>query len=220
VPIARSTVSFPSQSSCTRPTPTPCINLIAAKVMKRSCQRSKKSLPSPRAATIIQPPAPGDLVLAICRERQVCAAQPYGDDGVVWKLRTLRELLSGYAGHAIPEMLAPDGSPCCRYTRGVLRRRPVRDGLVMGSVGWCSRKRPCMAMIRSMRSPFRRQKRSTGRVGPIQAVTRRPGSALYVLPSPSSVRPSSRGRWASRRERPELGQPGPAGPRNCVKSRG
>jgi hypothetical protein len=50
------------------------------------------------------------------------------DGGVVWKLRTLRDLLSAYARHAIPEMLAPDGAPCGPYTRGVLRRRPVRDG--------------------------------------------------------------------------------------------
>jgi hypothetical protein len=49
-------------------------------------------------------------------------------DGVRWHLRTLREFLDGYARHLIPEMLAPDGSPCGPYTRGVLRRRPVRDG--------------------------------------------------------------------------------------------
>jgi hypothetical protein len=41
---------------------------------------------------------------------------------------TLRERLSSYARHPIPEMLAPDGSRCGPYTRGVLRRRPVRDG--------------------------------------------------------------------------------------------
>jgi hypothetical protein len=50
------------------------------------------------------------------------------DEGVQWRLRTLRNLLRAYAQHAIPEMLAPDGSPCGRYTRGVLRRRPVHDG--------------------------------------------------------------------------------------------
>jgi hypothetical protein len=50
------------------------------------------------------------------------------DEGVEWRLRTLRDLLSAYAGHAIPEMSAPDGAPCGPYTRGVLRRRPVRDG--------------------------------------------------------------------------------------------
>jgi hypothetical protein len=48
--------------------------------------------------------------------------------GTTWRLRTLREFLSYYARHAIPEMLASDGSPCRPYTRGVLRRRPVRDG--------------------------------------------------------------------------------------------
>jgi hypothetical protein len=48
--------------------------------------------------------------------------------GTRWRLRTLRDFLSGYARHPIPEMLAPDGSRCGPYTRGVLRRRPVRDG--------------------------------------------------------------------------------------------
>jgi hypothetical protein len=48
--------------------------------------------------------------------------------GFVWRLRTLRDFLSDYARHPIPEMLAPDGSRCGHYTRGVLRRRPVRDG--------------------------------------------------------------------------------------------
>jgi hypothetical protein len=50
------------------------------------------------------------------------------NDGVRWSLRTLRQFLENYARHPIPEMLAPDGSPCGRYTRGVLRRRPIRDG--------------------------------------------------------------------------------------------
>jgi hypothetical protein len=49
-------------------------------------------------------------------------------DGVRWSLRTLREFLENYARHPIAEMLAPDGSRCGPYTRGVLRRRPVRDG--------------------------------------------------------------------------------------------
>jgi hypothetical protein len=49
-------------------------------------------------------------------------------DGVRWRLVTLREFLSTYARHPIPEMLAPDGSPCGPFTRGVLRRRPTRDG--------------------------------------------------------------------------------------------
>jgi hypothetical protein len=48
--------------------------------------------------------------------------------GFVWRLRTLRDFLSDYARHPIPEMLAPDGSRCGPYTRGVLRRRSVRDG--------------------------------------------------------------------------------------------
>jgi hypothetical protein len=48
--------------------------------------------------------------------------------GVRWRLRTLQDFLTSYARHAIPEMLAPDGSRCGPFTRGVLRRRPVRDG--------------------------------------------------------------------------------------------
>jgi hypothetical protein len=49
-------------------------------------------------------------------------------DGVRWRLVTLREFLSTYTRHPIPEMLAPDGSPCGPFTRGVLWRRPTRDG--------------------------------------------------------------------------------------------
>jgi len=37
-------------------------------------------------------------------------------------------LLQSYAMHAIPEMLAPGGARCGPCTRGVLRRRPIRDG--------------------------------------------------------------------------------------------
>jgi hypothetical protein len=49
-------------------------------------------------------------------------------DGVRWRLRTMQQFLREYAHHPIPEMLAPDGSPCRAYTRGVLLRRPIRDG--------------------------------------------------------------------------------------------
>jgi hypothetical protein len=49
-------------------------------------------------------------------------------EGFQWRLRTLRDFLSSYARHPIPEMLALDGSRCRPYTRGVLLRRPVRDG--------------------------------------------------------------------------------------------
>jgi hypothetical protein len=48
--------------------------------------------------------------------------------GVRWRLRTLERFLSDYVKHPIAEMLAPDGSPCRAYTRGILRPRPVRDG--------------------------------------------------------------------------------------------
>jgi hypothetical protein len=48
--------------------------------------------------------------------------------GTKWRLRTLDDFLTSYARHPIPEMLAPDGSRCSAYTRGVLRRRSVRDG--------------------------------------------------------------------------------------------
>jgi hypothetical protein len=53
--------------------------------------------------------------------------RPDADD-IRWRLVTLREFLSTYTRHPIPEMLAPDGSPCGPFTRGVLRRRPTRDG--------------------------------------------------------------------------------------------
>jgi hypothetical protein len=49
-------------------------------------------------------------------------------EGFRWRLRVLRDFLSSYARHPISEMLAPDGSRCGPYTRGILRRRPVRDG--------------------------------------------------------------------------------------------
>src|SRR5262249_40844840 len=49
-------------------------------------------------------------------------------EGVRWRLRTLKDFLLQYIQHPIAEMLAPDGSPCRAYTRGVLRRRPIRDG--------------------------------------------------------------------------------------------
>jgi hypothetical protein len=51
-----------------------------------------------------------------------------GDEGVYWRFRTLRDFLSSYARHPIPEMLAPDGARSGPYTRGVLQRRPVRNG--------------------------------------------------------------------------------------------
>jgi hypothetical protein len=48
--------------------------------------------------------------------------------GMRWQVRTIREFLSAYARHSVPQMLAPDGSRCGPFTRGVLQRRPVRDG--------------------------------------------------------------------------------------------
>jgi hypothetical protein len=49
-------------------------------------------------------------------------------DGVRWRLRTMQQFLQEYAHHPTPKMLAPDGSRCRAYTRGVLLRRPIRDG--------------------------------------------------------------------------------------------
>jgi hypothetical protein len=49
-------------------------------------------------------------------------------DGRRWRLLTFRERLFSYARHPIPEMLEPDGASCGPYTRGILQRRPVRDG--------------------------------------------------------------------------------------------
>jgi len=51
-----------------------------------------------------------------------------GAAGFRWRLRTIQDFLTNYARHSIPEMLAHDGTPCGPFTRGVLRRRPVRDG--------------------------------------------------------------------------------------------
>jgi hypothetical protein len=48
--------------------------------------------------------------------------------GTSWRLRTLHDFLSSYARHPIAEMLAPDGSRCGPYTRGLLQPRPTRDG--------------------------------------------------------------------------------------------
>jgi hypothetical protein len=56
------------------------------------------------------------------------ALDPLDREGVRWRLRTLRDLLQSYATHSIPEMLAPDGARCGPYARGVLQRRPIRDG--------------------------------------------------------------------------------------------
>ena len=50
------------------------------------------------------------------------------NEGVRWRLRMLRDFLTSYAQHPASEMLAPDGSRCGPFTRGVLRRRPMRDG--------------------------------------------------------------------------------------------
>jgi hypothetical protein len=49
-------------------------------------------------------------------------------EGFGWRLRTLEDFVFRYARHPISEMLAPDCSRCGPYTRGILRRRPVRDG--------------------------------------------------------------------------------------------
>ena len=49
-------------------------------------------------------------------------------EGRRWRLVTIRERLSRYAQHPIPEMLAADGSRCGPFTRGVLQPRPTRDG--------------------------------------------------------------------------------------------
>ena len=48
--------------------------------------------------------------------------------GTRWHVRTIGKFLSDYARHSVPQMLAPDGSRCGPFTRGVLQRRPVRDG--------------------------------------------------------------------------------------------
>jgi hypothetical protein len=57
-----------------------------------------------------------------------CTSGHPDSEGRRWRLVTLQERLSAYARHPIPEMLAFDGSRCGPYTRGLLQRRPVRDG--------------------------------------------------------------------------------------------
>jgi hypothetical protein len=45
-----------------------------------------------------------------------------------WFLGTWRQFLDRYIWHRIDTMLGPDGEPCGRYSKGLLRPRPVRAG--------------------------------------------------------------------------------------------
>jgi hypothetical protein len=93
----------------------------------------KRGRPEPLTALVVAPLDPD-------RERWPFLQWRFADSGeavpfdspdaseITWRLRTIREFLTSYARHAIPEMLAPDGSRCGPYTRGVLKRRAVRDG--------------------------------------------------------------------------------------------
>ena len=104
-------------------------------------------------------------------------------EGVQWKLRTLRDLLCACARHAIPEMLAPDGSRCGSLTRGVLRRRPVRDG-----ERWLVLKEAAVyGTILATHFLFRRPKRCVRvkarptRIGRARSSTLSPWLALEIL---------------------------------------
>src|SRR5207249_781532 len=50
------------------------------------------------------------------------------ENGVNWRLRTVGDFLRDYASHTSPEWLDHDGRLCNGQTRGVLRRRAIRDG--------------------------------------------------------------------------------------------
>jgi hypothetical protein len=83
----------------------------------------------PQTAIVIAPFERDPEIWGTLSWRFAETGEPVAFDGPSrWRLRTLREFLESYSRHAIPEMLALDGSPCGPYTRGVLRRRPVRDG--------------------------------------------------------------------------------------------
>lgn len=49
-------------------------------------------------------------------------------DGAVWRQKTVGEFLREYVNHSSPEWIGADGLPCHAETRGVLARRPIRDG--------------------------------------------------------------------------------------------
>lgn len=50
------------------------------------------------------------------------------ENGVAWRLRTVGEFLKQFAEHTSPEWLDCEGRLCNSQTRGVLTRRPIRDG--------------------------------------------------------------------------------------------
>jgi hypothetical protein len=93
----------------------------------------KSDDPRPRTGVVVAPFEcdPEQWAGLDWRFAESAKAVPFGrpdSEGVRWRLRTLKDLLLQYVQHPIAEMLAPDGSTCRGYTRGVLRRRPIRDG--------------------------------------------------------------------------------------------
>jgi hypothetical protein len=89
--------------------------------------------PLPRRAIVIAPFEPdpdkrSDLHWRFAESGELVPFDCPGPDGTRWRLRTMREFLSAFMQHPIPDMLAPDGSRCGPYTRGVLQPRPCRDG--------------------------------------------------------------------------------------------
>jgi hypothetical protein len=106
----------------------PWNRLLAAIAIGRKPGASK-----PRTAIIVAPFEPNPnrwpaLSWRFAESGEPAVFERPDAEGVQWRIRTLRDLLSSYVRHAIPEMLAPDGSRCGPYTRGVLKRRPIRDG--------------------------------------------------------------------------------------------
>jgi hypothetical protein len=93
----------------------------------------KSDEPAPRTSVVVAPfeRDPDKWAVLDWRFGESGKAVPLDrrdNEGVRWRLRTLKDFLLQYIQHPIAEMLAPDGSPCGPYTRGVLRRRPIRDG--------------------------------------------------------------------------------------------
>jgi hypothetical protein len=59
--------------------------------------------------------------------RYAISTDPSGEratPGIV-TIKTYRKILTDYLGYPEAKSLDPDGRPCSRYTRGLLRRRPL-----------------------------------------------------------------------------------------------
>jgi hypothetical protein len=110
------------------PGPRPWNSVLAASAVGRSTRDQKPSSALAVAAFEQDPERWATLDWHFAESGKPVPLNRPDAEGMRWRLVTLREFLSTYARHPIPEMLAPDGSPCGPFTRGVLRRRPSRDG--------------------------------------------------------------------------------------------